>query len=116
VIHPDLAARWLAGTGPLASTEKFATGAPEWYEAAAAIRLYARLHEAQERANEADAAVRTAEYVGDELKIQRARERFAERLRELGAVLEEMDEAGLRPPKLDRRWTDRMKKLGIEGG
>ncbi|MGI8615292.1 MAG: helix-turn-helix domain-containing protein [Actinomycetota bacterium] len=113
VIHPDLAAQWLAGTGPLASTERLAMGTGEWYEAAASLRLYSRLHEAQDAAHKADSAIRAAEYVGDQVEIQKARKRFADRLRDLGTVLRTMRDAGLRPPKMGPEWTQMMTELGI---
>jgi hypothetical protein len=116
VIHPDLAAQWLAGTGPLATTERLAMDAGEWHEAATSLRLYSRLHEAQEAAHAADTALKKAEYVGDRAMTQKVRGRFADRLRDLGAVMTDMEAAGLRPPKLDEGWTKKMSDLGITGG
>jgi hypothetical protein len=89
-------------------------GSGEWYEAANALRLYEKLHDAQDSAHMADVAVKTAEYAGDDAQIQRAKKRFAERLQHLADVLNEMHRAGLRPPKLHRSCADRMAKLGMK--
>lgn len=114
VIHPDLASQWLAGTAPLASTERRAVGAGEWYEAAATHRLYEELHEAQDSTHIADVSVKAAEFAGDEAQIQREKKLFGERLQRLSKVLNEMRRAGLRPPEHSPEWTSRMAELGMK--
>lgn len=114
VLHPHLAAEWLAGAGPLGRLETLADA--EWREGAAPLRLHQRLRKAQEAAHRAQKDVRDAEFVGEEAAIHKARRRFGGALRDLANILVEMRAAGITPPKMPREWTDAMQSLGIEEG
>jgi transcriptional regulator with XRE-family HTH domain len=118
-IHPDLAARWLAGEIPLASSERIQMGRAEWEEtwkrAARSLQLYKTLRQAQDAAHRADSKRRQAEYGGDPHEVHEARVRFLERLRKLAKVLDEMRDEEIATPKLDAAWAAELKKLDEAG-
>ncbi|MBA2641802.1 MAG: helix-turn-helix transcriptional regulator [Actinobacteria bacterium] len=113
-IHADLATQWLAGVGPLATTAREAIGYAEWKDAARPLRLYERLHDAQDAAHRAHADLRRSAYVGDDSALQTARGRFADRLRAVLGVHDDMRADDLTPPKLPDEWAAELERL--EGG
>jgi transcriptional regulator with XRE-family HTH domain len=113
-IHPHLAAQWFTGRAPLATTAQKAIGVAEWHEAAAPLRLFDELEYLQARGLKAWTAIPTAKYVGDEKAGVKARREFAEILTRIYALFDEMRAAGLRPIRLDPKWTQLGKQLGLD--
>jgi hypothetical protein len=104
----------------LASTDQRATGSYEWTEAAWSeaaepIRLYGAHRRAFTKASDADLDVRRAEAVRDAKGATAAGYQLVDRLRDLVKVRDKMRLRGMRPPKLDPRWSAELKRLG-EGG
>lgn len=114
-IHPDLAARFLEGDGPPATSRQFAYRLREWHANAAPVRIYRALHQAQENLAEASEGVRAAEYANDDKHIVTARAREAKCLRELADVLQVMHRDKVEgAPKLHDNTIEKMQQLGIE--
>jgi transcriptional regulator with XRE-family HTH domain len=113
-VHPGLAAKWLRGAQEPATSERFSHRRREWMEAARPVFLHDKLEEAQGEALNAYNALQRAEYAGEESLVQRARARYADALRDLGKVLDEMDVSGFNWPKMPEYEKD-MAALGIRG-
>jgi transcriptional regulator with XRE-family HTH domain len=115
-IHPHLALDWLTGERELATSDRYSIDQHTWAQMAQPLHLYQDLRRLEKDVIDAGAAVRAAEYVKDERKIQAARRLEAKVFKELHEHRETMVRAGVKPPKLAREWTAKMKQLGLEGG
>jgi transcriptional regulator with XRE-family HTH domain len=113
-IHPWLAYMWMTGEGPLTESSQRARRLGDQYDTKRPLLLYRRLQELQERAHDADLGSRHAKHVGDDERLRRERERFAEAIHDLAEHLLMMDAAGVRPPRLADNWYAVMDELGLD--
>ena len=108
-VHPDLALKWIQGDEPPITSERKVTGDLSfWRQESQPIRLYQRLHAAQDAAAEADAEVRRAEHMtahgvgGQGDRVQQAQQARLDALRKLAEALDDMAELSVRAPALPR--------------
>lgn len=97
-LHPWLVWEWVAGehASPMrdALGRTLVSRVEEFGRAKTEIDLYKREREATTRVEDAEQAVRSAEYVGDEDRLRAARGAYVEALRQLAETLDEMVEHG----------------------
>lgn len=117
VLHPWLAWEWITGEHPplvrAAGGGAYVTQAEEFSRAKTAINLYRREGKAARAINDADSAIRSAEYVGDAGQLQAARTAQVDALHELAKVLDQMIEHDMTPPGKPARWVEAIRSLGL---
>lgn len=114
IVHPDLARKWIAGTGPATHSNQRARLLSDWHDDMSVWWVHDRLNEAQKAVRDAEGGIRGAEYVEDPERVKEARVDHVRALKELADVLEEMRSAGLTPPEIHAAMVESMRKVGID--
>lgn len=117
VLHPWLVWEWATGNEPpLVRSPRggaYVTRVEEFGRAQTAIDLYRSERKAASDVNNAESAIRSAEYVGDADELRAARAAHVEALRGLAEVLDLMVEHGMAPPGKPARWIETIRSLGL---
>lgn len=104
-VHPHLAYKWLAGRGPLASSDRKAIGVRQWHEAARPLRLHDHHDELADRVRQAQADARRAA-LADDAEQTTTRQGYADALAALVDHRRVMRREGIQPPALPDEWRD----------
>lgn len=112
-VHPWLAWGWVVGDGPPVTSNRRQTRTSEWSDARRFVRLYEREREAASEIYKADRELSTADYMGDQQRIQAARGQRVEAFRGLAKIFDEMVELEMTPPGKPREWVELMRNLDM---
>lgn len=117
VLHPWLVWEWATGEQPplVRAPEGGAlvSRVDEFARAQEAIRLYRRDSELSAAVHQALHDIRKAEFAGDSRAATGARVGYAEALRQLAEVLDQMVERGMTPPGKPSEWVDAIRELKL---
>lgn len=117
VLHPWLVWEWVTGEEPplvrASGGGAFVSRVEEFGRAKTAIFLYRREANAANAVQNARSAMRAAEFAGDEAADKAARSQYADALKALAQVLDEMVENGVEPPGKPREWIETIRSLEL---
>jgi transcriptional regulator with XRE-family HTH domain len=113
-IHPQLALDWLMGNEALVDSKRFVIDRGAWLRNAEPLFLWEALGDAQQAVHHASAAIKRAEYRGDDDRTRQAKQTYAEALEALHAHLLRMQTAGERLPRLRPSTLAEMEAVGLD--
>lgn len=112
VVHPDLARQWVIGQEPAVTSDQMVRFPGEWRVDMEVWWLHDQLKEATRAEQRAQAAIRSAEYVGE--GVEAARTSHVEALQRLADALDEIRKRDLRPPEIHENTAKAMENAGVE--
>ena len=113
-IDAEGARRWVTGQAPAMDSNQYARLPGEWKADMVVWWLHDALHDASEAELRSQAAIRSAEYVGDQQRIEQAKRDHADKLLQLAEALEEIRGHDLLPPAIHEKTAEAMRRVGIE--
>jgi transcriptional regulator with XRE-family HTH domain len=112
-VHPWMAYQWATGAEAPVTSEHQLKRLDEWNDARTVIRLHRREVDSAAAVEKAEQAIAAAEYADDQEGLRVARQRHAEALRELAAILDEMVELNVTPPGMPPERLKLMQQLKL---
>jgi transcriptional regulator with XRE-family HTH domain len=113
-VHPYLALDWLRGDECLVDSKRFVIDRGDWLRGAEPLFLWRELGDVQQAVHGAAAAVKAAEYQGDDERSRRAKRAHVEALEALHEHLLRMQTAGEQPPGLHPETLRDMNAVGLD--
>lgn len=110
--HPARILSWVTGDEPAPAPNGAGVDVSSWRESALPLRLYRDLGRQEEKISSASSRVKAAEYVGRPEEIAKARQLYADALKDLCDLLRPFEAANVRPPALPAEWIDTARALG----